>query len=154
MVAVFDSKVCTVLILSQHFHRTTCPANVYAMSGLRQSAKAFLTLAGLHPNLAIGFHHLATARHGNFQAWWQVRKLAERTPGKYKLASNMTAEGCPCCNNANVADSLGHFIFECNNVKLTKIREDLCIKEFARNLQPKSARRAFPECWRAMRCRT
>ena len=95
-----------MLANEQHFRRTTCPTtNTYAMSGLRQSAKAFLLLAGLHPTLATGFHHLATARHGTFQTWQQVRKQHTRNPTKYQIGSTMAAEGCPCCNNANVARS-------------------------------------------------
>ena len=104
------------------------------MSGLRHSAKAFLLLAGLHPNLATGFHHLATARNGSFQTWRQVREQHDRDPGKYQIGSTMAAEGCPCCNKTSVADSLGHFIFECSNLKLTKIRKELRIKEFAQQL--------------------
>ena len=52
----------------------------------------------------------------------------------------MTAEGYPCCNNATVADLLGHFIIECNNVQLTKIREELRIKEFATQLTAEATR--------------
>ena len=42
-----------------------------------------------------------------------------------KLGSTAAASGCPCCKNDNVADSLGHFIFECNNAELKKLRDDL-----------------------------
>lgn len=118
-----------------HFRRTTCPTtNDYATSGLRQSAKAFLTLTGLHPNLAAGFHHLATIRNGSFQTWRQVCQQKDRDPYRYQIGSNIDAGGCPCCNNNTVADSLGHFIFECSNTELTKIRKDLQIKEFAQLL--------------------
>ena len=130
-----DGRRMRMLANEQHFRRTTCPTtNTYAMSGLRQSAKAFLLLAGLHPTLATGFHYLATARHGTFQTWQQVRKQHGRNPAKYQIGSDMAAEGCPCCNNANVADSLGHFIFECDNLQLKQIRADLRIKEFATQL--------------------
>ena len=118
-----------------HFRRTTCPTtNDYATSGLRQSAKAFLTLTGLHPNLAAGFHHLATARNGSFQTWRQVCQQKDRDSYKYQIGSKIAAGGCPCCNSNAVADSLGHFIFECRNTELTKIRKDLQIKEFAQML--------------------
>lgn len=117
-----------------HFRRKTHPAghpketpttNDYAMSGLGHSAKAFPPLAGLHPNLATGFHHLATARNGSFQTWRQVHQQHERDPVKYQIGSTMAAEGCPCCNKTSVADSLGHYIFECSSLELTQIRNDL-----------------------------
>ena len=116
-----------------HFRRTTCPTtNDYATSGLRQSAEAFLLLAGLHPNLAAGFHHLATVRNGSFQTWRQVHKQNERDPYKYPIGSNIAEGGCPCCGKTATADSLGHFIFECSNTELERIRKDLRITEFAK----------------------
>ena len=70
--------------------------NTYAMWGFRQPAALF-PLAGLHPNLATGLHHLATARHGILQTWWQVHKQHERDL-KYQIGSITTAGGCPCWN--------------------------------------------------------
>lgn len=52
-----------------------------AVSGTQKRIHPDL-LAGLHPNLATGFHHIPTARQGTLQTWRQVGRLAARNPGK------------------------------------------------------------------------
>ena len=90
-----------------------------------------IDLAGLHPNLAAGFRHISRARQGSFMTWKDAIYLASQKSFYGKLASQTAATGCPCCKNDNVADSFGHFIFECDNADLKTIRADLGITEFA-----------------------
>ena len=90
-----------------------------------------IDLAGLHPNLAAGFHYISRARQGSFMTWKDANYLASQKSFYGKLASQTAATGCPCCKNDNVADSFGHFIFECDNADLKTLRADLGITEFA-----------------------
>ena len=103
----------------------------YALSGIRQSAKMIIDLAGLHPNLAAGFYYISKKRQGSFVTWKDANHLVSLPSFYGKLASTTAATGCPCCKNDNVADSFGHFIFECDHPELKKIRADLGITEFA-----------------------
>ena len=41
-----------------------------------------------------------------------------------KLASSTLSTAETSCENVNVADSFGYFIFECNNKELKKLRAD------------------------------
>lgn len=113
-----SSPITRTLADEQHFRRASCmTTNAYAKSGIRQSAMALIKITGLHPNLAAGFHHVSRAGPSG-----QLRHLETITPapdnaeilrqtGKH---DGHMITGCLCCNNDSVADSLGHFIFECS----------------------------------------
>lgn len=122
----------------QHFRRASNETtNTYAKSGLRQSARVLIENTGLHPNLAAGFHHVSRARQGSFVTWKRLKrahKLVAMPKFYGKLASTTAATGCPCCNNDSVADSLGHFIFECSNITLKSLRGKLGIDSLATQL--------------------
>ena len=53
-----------------------------------------------------------------------------RQARKHTGLNQMSVQGL-YCNNDSVADSLGHFIFECSNRQLTEVRADLDIVIFS-----------------------
>ena len=136
-----EGRRMRTLANEQQFRRISCKTtDNYAVSGYRQSAKAVIQLAGMHPNLAAGFHHVSKARQGSFITWKQANKLVTSTKFFGKLASDTDKEGCPCCKKNDVADSFGHFIFDCDNKDLKEIRKKTGIKEFAAQLAKEVSR--------------
>lgn len=114
-----SSPITRTLAEEQQFRRASCmTTNAYVKSGLRQSAMALIKITGLHPNLAAGFHHVSRPCQGSFVTWKRAGVLVTMPKFYGKLASTTAVTGCPCCNNdpvaVNMADSLGHFIFECS----------------------------------------
>ena len=100
-------------------------ANRYGNNGFRHSSEALVKIAGLHPEFASGFHWLARCRSGNFIKWSEALKMPDRSEGRIKLARTDLEHGCPCCNKHDVPDSLEHFLLECKNPDLVRIRTKL-----------------------------
>ena len=100
-------------------------ANRYGNNGFRHSSEALVKIAGLHPEFASGFHWLARCRSGNFIKWSEALKMSDRSEGRIKLARTDLEHGCPCCNKHDVPDSLEHFLLECKNPELVRIRMKL-----------------------------
>ena len=91
-----EGRRMRTLINEWHFRRnfgknTTNTTDKYAVSGYRQSARAVIQLAGLHPNLAAGFHQISKARQGSFITWKAAHKLVE-SPGFYGTLASTTAK--------------------------------------------------------------
>ena len=51
--------------------------------------------------------------------------MSDRSDGRTKLARTDLEHGCPCCNKHDVPDSLEHFLLECKNPDLVRIRTKL-----------------------------
>lgn len=51
--------------------------------------------------------------------------MSDRSEGRIKLARTDLEHGCPCCNKHDVPDSLEHFLLECKNPELVRIRTKL-----------------------------
>ena len=57
--------------------------------------------------------------------WSEALKMSDRSEGRIKLARTDLEHGCPCCNKHDVPDSLEHFLLECKNPELVRIRMKL-----------------------------
>ena len=86
-------------------------------NGFRQSAAVVCKLSLLHPELAVGFHHLARLRAGGYQSWKRLCKFKEVSDTELKkqkkkdirkvkqkvvqYQSHFDKRGCPCCEEMN-----------------------------------------------------
>ena len=116
-----------------------------------RSAKVFLRIAGLHPELSAGFHYMSRVRSNNFFSWEEATKLERQSNGSIKAGSvdfdaKMTIAGCPCCGQVGEVlhdvttgkpwyqqiDSFAHFLLDCTDLAEKAIRTSLEFRKYVK----------------------